>query len=217
MAGLNEFRKRFTGRAERKPLGRSEMRKQLLGVFLPLLVMVLLASAETQNTGTETSMRSAVQKVDVVRVNDGIQVEITAHGQMIPSLTTLDRPARVVLDLPNTVAATAQSRIAVGSDGVKSVRIGMDGQMPPTTRVVVDLAQACRYELVPSADHKVVLKLYSTSSTAKLSPKPTTAPVSSPVKTAAAATKPVAKAAPVVTADAKRDASASPFVFVEPS
>jgi type IV pilus assembly protein PilQ len=193
------------------------MRKQLLGVFLPLLAMVLLASGETQNTGTEASKRSAVQKVDLVRLDDGIQVEITAHGAVTPALTTLDHPARVVIDLPNTVAATAQSRIGVANDNVKDVRIGMDGQMPPTTRVVVDLAQACRYELVPSADHKVVLKLYSTSSTAKLSPKPTTAPVSSPVKTAAAATKPVAKAAPVVTADAKRDASASPFVFVEPS
>jgi type IV pilus assembly protein PilQ len=188
------------------------MRKQL-GVFLPLLAMVLLASAEMQNTGTEALKRSAVQKVDVVRVEDGIQVEITAHGSVTPALTTLDHPARVVLDLPNTVAATAQSRISVANDNVKDVRIGMDGQMPPTTRIVVDLGQACRYELVPSADHKVVLKLYTASTTAKLSPKPATAPV----KTAVAAAKPVAKAVPVVTAEAKPDPSASPFVFVEPS
>jgi type IV pilus assembly protein PilQ len=188
------------------------MRKQL-GVFLPLLAMVLLASAEMQNTGTEALKRSAVQKVDVVRVEDGIRVEITAHGSVTPALTTLDHPARVVLDLPNTVAATAQSRISVANDNVKDVRIGMDGQMPPTTRIVVDLGQACRYELVPSADHKVVLKLYTASTTAKLSPKPATAPV----KTAVAAAKPVAKAVPVVTAEAKPDPSASPFVFVEPS
>src|SRR6266568_3899076 len=148
------------------------MRKQLLGVFLPLLVMVLLASAETQNTGTETSRRSAVQKVDVVRVDDGVQVEITARGQVIPSLTALDRPARVVLDLPNTVAATSQNRITVESDGVKSVRVGMDNQVPPTTRVVVDLAQPCRYELLPSVDHKVVLKLYTTAKAAKVAATP---------------------------------------------
>jgi type IV pilus assembly protein PilQ len=190
------------------------MRKQLLSVFLPLLAMVLLASGETQNTGTEASKRSAVQKVDVVRVDDGIQVEITARGSVTPALTTLDHPSRVVLDLPNTVAATVLSRIGVASDNVKDVRIGMDGQVPPTTRVVVDLAQACRYELVPSADHKIVLKLYSASSTAKLSPKPAT-PVSAPAKPAVAAAKPAAN--PVISASAKPDASASPFVFVEPS
>ena len=190
------------------------MRKQLLSVFLPLLAMVLLASGETQNTGTEASKRSAVQRVDVVRVDDGIQVEITARGSVSPALTALDHPARVVLDLPNTVAATAQNRIGVATDNVKDVRIGMDGQVPPTTRVVVDLEKACRYELVPSADHKVVLKLYSAPSAAKLSPKPATT-VSAPVKPAVAAVKPAAGA--VTTAEAKQDASASPFVFVEPS
>jgi len=193
------------------------MRKQLLGVFLPLLVMVLLASAETQNTGTEASRHAAVQKVDVVRVNDGIRVEITARGQVIPTLTSLDRPARVVLDLPNTVTATSQSRITVDSDGVKGVRVGMDGQTPPTTRIVVDLAQACRYELVPSVDHKVVLKLYTTSSAAKVSPKPAAAPkavaiVAAPAKRDEAVT--IAKALPAVQ---KSDAPASGFVFVEPS
>ena len=87
--------------------------------------------------------------------------------------------------------------------------------MPPTTRVVVDLERACRYELVPSTDHKVVLKLFSTATTAKLSPKPAT-PVSALVmKPAVASAKPAAS--PVTTASAKLDASASPFVFVEPS
>ncbi len=48
---------------------------------------------------------AALQKVDVVRGEDGISVEITARGQVTPKLTALDRPARVVIDLPNTVAA----------------------------------------------------------------------------------------------------------------
>ncbi len=191
------------------------MRKQLLGVFLPLLVMVLLASAETQNTGTETSRRSAVQKVDVVRVDDGVQVEITARGQVIPSLTALDRPARVVLDLPNTVAATSQNRITVESDGVKSVRVGMDNQVPPTTRVVVDLAQPCRYELLPSVDHKVVLKLYTTAKAAKVAATPK-ALAASPAAIPAVS-KPNVQPPVAAPAESKNAAPASDFVFVEPS
>jgi len=56
---------------------------------------------------------------------------------------------------------SGQSRISIGSAGVKGVRIGMDGQTPPTTRVVVDLEHACRYELTPTADGKLVLTLHT--------------------------------------------------------
>jgi type IV pilus assembly protein PilQ len=53
------------------------------------------------------------------------------------------------------------SRITVGTAGVKDVRIGMDGQTPPTTRIVVDLDKACAYELTPGAAGKLVLTLHA--------------------------------------------------------
>ena len=196
------------------------MRKQLLGVFLPLLVLVLMAAAETQSTGTEASTHAALQKVSVVRGEDGISVEITARGQVTPQVSTLDRPERVVLDLPNTVMATAQRRISVGAEGVEGVRVGTDGQTPPTTRVVVDLEQACRYELVPGSDHKLVLKLHPVT-VAHAAKKPVAAPIV--VKKEVAASKPAVIAAPalvVPAADNKPAASASAandYVFVEPS
>ena len=103
------------------------MRKQLLAVFLPLLVVGLMLAADTQSTGTSTiaqaaTDRAALKRLDVVRGSDGISIEITATGQVMPKLSTLSSPARLVLDLPNTVAATEQRQIAVGSDGVKAVR-----------------------------------------------------------------------------------------------
>ena len=203
------------------------MRKQLLGVFLPLLVVVLVAAAETQNTGTEATRHAAVQKVNVVRGDDGIRVEITARGQVAPKLSTLDRPDRVVLDLPNTVVGTSQNRISVDSDGVKGVRVGMDGQTPPTTRVVVDLQQACPYELLPSSDNKIVLQLHPAATTARAATRPAhlaasksaAAVTPAPARNETAASKP----APVVTAPASETkpaqsaASATDYVFVEPS
>src|SRR6476661_4602338 len=137
------------------------MRKQLLGVFVPLLILVMIAAAETQSTGTESARHATLQKVAVVRSDGGVNVEITGRGQLRPQLSTADSPARLVVDLPATAMATSQSRINVGSDGVKGVRIGTDGQTPPSTRVVIDLAQACRYELVPGSDNKFTLKLYT--------------------------------------------------------
>ena len=93
------------------------------------------------------SQRNELQRVNVVRGTDEIRVEMNARGAVTPKLSTADSPARLVVDLPGTVMATGQSHITVGSAGVKGVRIAMDGQTPPTTRVVVDLEHACRYEL----------------------------------------------------------------------
>jgi type IV pilus assembly protein PilQ len=195
------------------------MRKQLLGVFLPLLVLVLMAAGETQSTGAESASHAMLQKVNVLHGENGISVEITGRGQLKPELSMVDSPARLVVDLPATVMATSQSRIGVDSDGVKGVRIGMDGQTPPTTRVVIDLAQACRYDLLPISDNKFTLKLYTGASTAKTTTKPNPAAA---VAQSSLAKKELAMStpAPVLGTQKKQvqpASSATEFVFVEPS
>jgi len=137
------------------------MRKQLLSVFLPMLVLGLTATASEMPASQPASQRNELQRVNVVRGTDEIRVEISARGIVTPKLSTTDSPARLVLDLPGTVMATGQTHITVGSAEVKDVRIGMDGQRPPTTRVVVDLEHACRYALTPVADGKMVLTVYT--------------------------------------------------------
>jgi len=207
------------------------MRKQLLTVILPLLLLVLAASAAE----TPAVKLSELQRVNVVRGTDDIRVEISSRGDLTPKLSTLDSPARVVVDLPGTVMATGQSHITVGSGGVKGIRIGMDGQSTTTTRVVVDLDRACAYELKPSADGKLVLTLHTpgpaqhagtsaSSAAAKVSPL-RAAKVSSPFSAPVIEAK--AEPAPAVTAtipaagqtDAVVKAAATPsgYVFVEPS
>ena len=221
------------------------MRKQLLSVFLPLLLLGLMASAAETPAITTASQQNELQRVNVVRGTDEIRVEINARGAMTPKLSTADSPARVIVDLPGTVMVTGQSHITVGSAGVKGVRIGMDGQTPPTTRVVVDLEHACRYELTPSADGKLVLTLHAQRTTAasasvpkilaQTSPAPVSGSVSpfaprvmevTPKMQPAAASAPVAPKAVMQSAvpatAQKADAapatsSSSNFVFVEPT
>ena len=200
------------------------MRKQMLGVFLPLLALVLMATAETQSAGTEVKGHAVLRSVDVVHGNDGFAVEITTRGTVTPKLNMIETPSRLVLDLPNTVSATSVNHIHVGSEGVKELRIGTDSQQPPTTRVVVDLQKACEYELVPEGDNKFTLKLHSLATSAKsVAPaknerKATLKTVSAVQKETGDSSKPVAVAAsagqnePVQTASA-----ANNFVFLEPS
>jgi len=186
---------------------------------LPILVLVTVA-AQTQSTD---ATHAALQRLNVVRSDDGISVEFTARGPVTPKLSTLASPARVVIDLPNTVAVD-QHPIAVDDDGVKGVRVGMNGRTPPTTRIVVDLEQACKFELVPGADNKFVVKLH-TSSTAAKAAKPATlqpalAKVSAPAVVApkaAPASQPAVAEPSAPQPAMKASRPANDYVFLEPS
>jgi type IV pilus assembly protein PilQ len=178
---------------------------------MPVLVLVIVtASAQTQSAGADAPQHAALQTVNVVRTGDGVNVEISARGAVKPRLTTLDNPARVIIDLPNTVVATSRGLITVDSDGVKDVRLGTDGQNTPTARVVVDLTKSCRHELVAGSDGKFVLKLHSNLVVAREATQP-----SAPAKVAAPVTE---AAAPVQEAKLiQASARATDFAFVEPS
>jgi type IV pilus assembly protein PilQ len=208
------------------------MRKQLLSVFLPMLLLGLTASAAEMPASQPASQRNELQRVNVVRSADEIRVEISASGAVTPQLSTADSPARVVLDLPGTTMATGQRHIAVGSPEVKGVRIGMDGQRPPTTRVVVDLEHACRYEMKPLADGKLVLTFYTQQAAAATSASaPKTVAETSPataskgmspfaprvMEVEAPKAKPVAASDAAATAKPEATTASSDFVFLEPT
>ena len=199
------------------------MRKQLLTLFVSVLVLVVGVAAAAQTP-------SQLDRVNVVRGTDDIKVEMNASGALTPKLSTLDSPARVVVDLPATVMATGQKHIDVGAAGVKGVRIGMDGQTPPTTRIVVDLDKACAYDLTPGPAGKLVLTLHA-SDVAKAAVAPAkTVAASAPVpagrpmspfspRVIDSRSVPATKSNPAPSAKPTADGSASPtdYVFVEPS
>jgi len=150
-----------------------------------------------------SSQNNTLQRVNVVRNADDVQIEIGSREAVTPKVSKLSSPARVVVELPATVMATAQSKIAVGSAGVKGVRIGMDGKTPPTTSVVVDLDQALSYELSQGAGNKYVLTLH-TQAVAKSAPAPAPAKTSTP-----AAKQQTASAKPVIAPPAQAPAAKS--------
>ncbi|MGA8527251.1 MAG: AMIN domain-containing protein [Candidatus Sulfotelmatobacter sp.] len=135
---------------------------------------------------------NTLQRVNVVRNADDIQIEISPREAVTPKVSKLSSPARVVVELPATAMATAQSKIPVGSAGVKGVRIGMDGKTPPNTSVVVDLEQALAYELTPGPGNSFVLTLHTQAAAAKstpaAAPKAQTVAIAKPVVAPAAAT-----------------------------
>ncbi|HXJ89523.1 MAG TPA: type IV pilus secretin PilQ [Candidatus Binatia bacterium] len=188
------------------------MRKQQAIIFVSLLLMGVVAAA--------AQAPSQLDRVNVIRDAEKVRIEMTASGAVTPKLSKLDSPERVVVDLPETVMATGQSHISVDAAGVKGVRIGMNGQAHPTTRVVVDLEKACAYELTPGPAGKLVLTLHGSAgaqptTVAAEATAPTTHPMSpfSPrvmdLRSAPKAAGPATKPAPKT--------SANDFVFVEPT
>lgn len=164
------------------------------------------------------STHNQLQKVNVVKAADSVQIEISSSQPVTPRLSTLKSPNRLLVEFPETVVASSQNKIAVGSAGVKGVRVGMDGKTPPTTSVVIDLEKELAYDLTPGAAGKVILTLHAQGaapSVAKNSPAPVKAapaaapkaatPVSQPQvagKPAAVPTKVAVAKGPVVVAPA---------------
>jgi type IV pilus assembly protein PilQ len=182
------------------------MRKQHLTMFVSMLVLGAAAVAQTP---------SQLDRVNVVRSTDDIRVEMSSRGTLTPKLSTLDSPTRVVVDLPETVMATGQTRIAVNAAGVKGVRIGMDGQAHPTTRIVVDLDKACAYELTPGPAGKLILTLHA-NAVAKAAVEAKTVAATTPTAASEATSPFVPRVADAPKADAT-SSKPTDFVVVEPT
>ncbi len=195
------------------------MRKQL-SVILTSLLLGLMASAAETPALPGVSQRNELQRVNVVRGTDEVRVEISARGAVTPKLSKANSPSRLIVDLPGTVMVTGQSRISVDSEDVKGVRIAMDGQKPPTTRIVVDLEHACRYELNPSSDGKLVLTVHTrpTSVASTSMPKPVTQASSLPaVKSVSPFAPRVVEVKQEVKAEAKQEVTAPAAVSDAPN
>lgn len=154
-------------------------------------------AAKSASTASDTNK---LQHVNVVPGANDIQIEISSSQAVTARVSKLSSPARVLVELPETVVASSQSKIPVGTGGVKGVRIGMDGKTPPTTSVVVDLDKALAYEIAPGPAGKTILILH-TQDTAIAVAK------TAPAKSAVIAGKP--QPSPKV-ADAKAPATKAP-------
>lgn len=85
-----------------------------------------------------------VRAVAVQQEEDGTALEITSNGTLIPTITKLDGPPRVVIDLPGAINTVRRQLGAVAQD-IRGVRVNQFQQNPPITRVVIDLAQPRNY------------------------------------------------------------------------
>ena len=165
-----------------------------------------VAKAAAPKAESASGANNQLRHVNVVPGSDDIQIEISSTRAVSPRVTKLSSPARLLVELPETVMSSSQNKIPVGSGGVKGVRIGMDGKNPPTTSVVVDLDKALAYDVAPGPAGKVTLILHTQGGTpvvAKSAPAPSKP---APAKAAVAKAAPEPKVAVAKAAAPKTDA-----------
>ena len=97
-----------------------------------------------------------LQSIDVQKLN-GNQLQLTLHlsgPAPEPLAFTIDKPARISLDLPNTALALPSRRIDVGTGGVDSV---LAAEANGRSRVVLNLDQQMPYQTHVNGNDIVVL------------------------------------------------------------
>ena len=125
-----------------KPLPR--LRSQF--VALSLFTASLIAAGTAQSRPhllASTDPPIVVRSVRVLPGQAGPVVEILSSRPLVPTLTKLDNPPRLVIDLPNAdvpnTLVSGNKGVDFPSEDIRRLRINQYQTNPPVARVVVDL------------------------------------------------------------------------------
>ena len=99
------------------------------------MLALLTGGMAAQNFGPPRSIRS----VRVVHEKGVPAIEILSSAPVVPEIQTLESPARMVIDLPNSRLAMTQNRIEVQKENILAIRVRQFQNQPPITRIVLDL------------------------------------------------------------------------------
>ncbi|HEX8816418.1 MAG TPA: AMIN domain-containing protein [Terriglobales bacterium] len=143
MVGLRDF------------LGMFFSRSGASAVFLLTCVAVVCAWTQTAPQPPAHSA-AVVRSVKVIPESDGATVEILASQPISPSISKIQNPERLVIDLPNSVLSGIGKRVDFRSDQINGVRVSQFQNAPPVSRIVLDLAKQMNFTWDTSGNRLMV-------------------------------------------------------------
>jgi hypothetical protein len=144
---------------------------------LLLLTALLIASAAAQSQPKLLATTDAPAFVRSVRILPGPAVEILSNRPLVPVISSLNNPPRLVIDLPdadvpNGLLSGGKNRIDSPSQEIRRVRINQYQNTPPVARVVVDLLKPVGHTW-DAAGNRLMVRLRSDD---EVRAKPTSVP-----------------------------------------
>src|SRR5580704_9543950 len=96
-----------------------------IGLFLLVLLLPALAQrSPSRAVVREVNQRPAVlSRVKVVLSKDGPAVEITSSSRIVPTISKLEGPLRMIIDLQNVEMSISKKSIKVPSEDIGAIRM----------------------------------------------------------------------------------------------
>jgi hypothetical protein len=150
------------------------VRSQLFALSLLAGLLIVAGSAQSPpHLLATTDAPVVVRSVRVFNGPSGPAVEILSSSPLVPAISKLDNPPRLVIDLPNAdlpnaLLSGSKNRIDFSNPEIRGVRINQFQNAPPVARVVVDLVKPVRHTW-DAAGNRLMIRLHSSEEvTAKL-------------------------------------------------
>jgi AMIN domain len=126
-----------------EPLPRLRSQLIALSLFAGWLTVSVAAQSSPQLLAS-TDLPVVVRSVRVLSGQTGPVVEILSDRPLVPIISKLDNPPRLVIDLPNTdlpsaLVSGSNKPIDFPSEDIRRIRVNQYQSKPPIARVVVDL------------------------------------------------------------------------------
>jgi hypothetical protein len=125
-----------------------------------LLLCVTAAVAQSSPRLLASSEDAAVvRSVQSLAEANGPVVEIISSRPLVPAISKLENPPRLVIDLPNARLTGQQRRLDFRGSEINGVRLNQFQQNPPVARIVVDLDKPVAYSW-DAAGNRLMVRIH---------------------------------------------------------
>jgi hypothetical protein len=143
----------------------SPMKAALLILAATFCSVLLPAPARAQQTKASGAQGPVtIRSVRAIPENGGVAVEIISSRPLVPAISKLEEPSRLVIDLHNARLAGNEKAVDFRSDQVNGVRMNQFQENPPVARIVVDLAKPVAYTW-DAAGNRLMIRLHAAAET----------------------------------------------------
>jgi hypothetical protein len=125
--------------------------------YQPILALFVFAGLLVFAQTAPTPEVNRIRSVRVIPGGDGAAIEIITSRPVTPTITTLNGPSRLVIDLPDSFLSSPKA-IDFRSAQIERIRANQFQNAPPISRVVVDLSNPIGYSW-DAAGNRLMIRL----------------------------------------------------------